>query len=225
MNKAERSKELRYKRPALASMGFDAMVSELWEIQDACSDVEYFIERDDGTLLNALCGDEDDECEFKFAFADLSAKADRLIAAIQSQVVRDEYDDYTVALLGNRYGVVGFDFVEEDYYSLCGYDANLATDGAGKRIMRHTKAEIIASVGQCLGVLISFLDLRQQYDYLKATMDILRDENTSILQTIKQIDDLYKRMTDQGATWEENRRAERDFDKLLESLPDRVWIE
>ena len=35
-SKAKRSAALRYKRPALASVGYDALMTELWEIREAC---------------------------------------------------------------------------------------------------------------------------------------------------------------------------------------------
>ena len=70
----------------------------------------------------------------------------------------------------------------------------------------------------------TFLDLRQSYDYLKATFDILRDENTSMLQQIKAIEAAYEEAccTD---WWHIKKEAVERFDRLLEALPDRVWIE
>ena len=232
MTKEERTRALRYKRPALASMGYEHIRSELWEIQEACENVQFYIEQDEDTLLSALDYDEEAEWEFKFAFAGLTAKVDQLIESISEQAhnfwgedYSQLFDDCTVALLGNRYSLVGYDAIEEDYYALCGYDEQLATTEAGKRLMRRTKVEMIAIIGQCLGILMSFLDIRQEYDYLKATMDILKDENVSILKTIKAIDDGYDRMMDPMAGWEANRRAEREFDRLLENLPQRLWVE
>ena len=108
------------------------------------------------------------------------------------------FNDCTVALIGNRYDVIGYDTIEEDYYGLTNYEMELATTEAGKRLMRKTKVEIISTIGQCFGILMAFLDLRQQYDYLKATFDILRDENTSMLQTIKEIDAAYKSAMEAG---------------------------
>ena len=128
-----------------------------------------------------------------------------------------------MALIGNRYRTVGFDSFEEDYFSLTGYESDLAQTESGKRLMRRTKAEIISIVGQCFGILIAFLDLRQQYDYLKATFDILRDENTSLLQQIKAIDAAYDAMD--RADWVKRPALEKEFDQLLAALPDRAWIE
>jgi len=90
--------------------------------------------------------------------------------------------------------------------------------------MRLTKADMLSTIGQCLETLIAFLDLRQQYDYLKATFDILRDENTSLLQIIKEIDVAYEKMQT-GKRWtQESGEAEKRFDLLLENLPEKVWV-
>lgn len=228
VSKEERSRALRYKRPALASMGFDTIQRELDDIEEACSNIHWFIEQDDDTLINALDGDEEQAWEFKIAFADLEGKVNQLREAMQDNWMQSEhyyqvFDDCTVALIGNRYSTVGWDREEEDYYSLTKYEQELAQTEAGKRLMRLTKAEMISTIGQCLGTLIAFLDLRQQYDYLKATMDILRDENTSLLQTIKEIDTAYEAVAADGFYgWYDSVKK---YDRLLDSLPARAWLE
>lgn len=72
-------------------------------------------------------------------------------------------------------------------------------------------------------ITLAFFDLRQSYDYLKATFDILRDENTSLLDTIKEIESLYDEMNSGDYTG--RRIAEKKFDSLLQALPDRAWLE
>lgn len=220
MTKAERTRALRYKRPALATMGWEAIMAELEEIQVACDDVAYFI-GDEDELLDAFDGDSDEAWEFRMGFSELSAKSNQLFDAMYEWGDRDDFDDCTVALIGNRYDLVGYDGYEEDYYSLCRYEEELATTEAGKRLMRQTKAEMIASIGQAVGTLMAFLDLRQSYDYLKATMDILRDENHSVLQTVKQIEDAYEKASENQYNWSEIRY----FDQITETLPSRMWVE
>jgi len=162
------------------------------------------------------------------AFAHLEARAYELFETIYELCRYEDdfgqvYDDCTVALIGNRYQTIGYDSFEEDYYALTGYEQGLAQTESGKRLMRRTKAEIISTVGQCFGILIAFLDLRQQYDYLKATFDILRDENTSMLQQVREIDAAYKALV--TADWAGRSEAEKKFDRLLAALPDRAWVE
>lgn len=227
-SKAKRTRNMRYKRPALASMGADFLRDELESIQEACSDIHWFIDQDDETLLNALDGEEEDAYEFRMAFSDLEAKADELCRRFYElgnygDAAWRIYDDCTVALIGNRYNLVGYEWQEEDYVSLTGYDRNLAFEEAGKRLMRLTKAEMLSTIGQCVGILVAFLDVRQSYDYLKATFDILRDVNTSLLDTIKAINEAYEAAEAVGfISWYEETKQ---FDRLLSNLPDRAWIE
>lgn len=228
--RARRAKDLRYKRPALESMGWSAIWEELDAISEACGDIHWFIDQNDETLLNALDGDEDEAWEFKFAFADLEAKADQLGEALREQFGRDrsddpdrDFDDCTVALIGDRYNMVGYDGYEEDYYSLTGYDRDLAQSEAGKRLMRKTKAEMISTIGQCVGTLMAFLDLRQSYDYLKATFDILRDENTSMLRQVKEIETAYEVADKAG--WYGWKDEVKRYVRLLDQLPQRAWLE
>ena len=228
--KANHTQSLRYKRPALASMGWDAVQQELEEIQEACSDIHWFTDLDDDTLLNALDGEKEEAWEFKMAFADLEAKADYLSEVLKEQFnwrVSDDperdYNDCTVALIGNRYRTIGYDGEEEDYFSLTSYEQELAQTEAGKRLMRKTKADMLSTIGQCVGVLVAFLDLRQQYDFLKATFDILRDENTSMLKQIQEIEAAYQAAD--AAGWYDWYPEVKRFERLLSCLPDRAWIE
>ena len=232
--KADRTRNLRYKRPALASMGFDVMIAELEEIEGACADVHWFVAQDNEPLITALHAGEEEAFEFKFAFAALEAKADQLRQAMSDNwgypaqfydtPYYRRYDYCTVALVGNRYRTIGWDADEEDYMSLTRYEEELAETEAGKWLMRLTKKDMISTIGQSVGTLLAFLDLRQSYDYLKATFDILRDENTSMLQQIKAIEAAYEEACC-GDWWHTKKEAIERFDRLLAALPDRAWIE
>ena len=79
---------------------------------------------------------------------------------------------------------------------------------------------MLTNIGQCMGVLLAFYDLRQQYDYLKTELDFLRGENAAVLQTIKEIEKAYDRQSDL-MEWQDDP----EFEKLLRLLPDRIWIE
>ncbi len=210
---------LRYKRAALASLGYEAIMNELYEIEEACSDVHWFFEDDGDGLLSAMDGDEDEVFEFKMAFSELEIECERLSSNIRDQWdIQEYFDDCTVALIGNRFNVVGFDTVEEDYFGLCAYEQELATTEAGRRVTRWTKAEMLSKIGHCMGITVAFLNLRERYDYLKATMDILRNENASVLKVVREIETAYNNLD--GSSERENA-----FDKLLRELPDRAWIE
>jgi len=224
LTKAEKARAMAYKRPALGSMGFHAIMDELSDIQAECDEVQYWIDSEDGTLLDAFDGDTEQEWEFKMAFADLSAGCYNLLDVLYDWGDAEDFDDCTVALIGNRYDLVGYDGYQEDYFSLTGYEAELAQTEAGKRLMRLTKAEMIAHIGQALGTLLAYYDLRQKYDYLKAAMDVLRDENHSIIQRLKDIDAAYRKAADCKWRYEAEPLWEA-FERLTKDLPDRVWVE
>lgn len=134
-----------------------------------------------------------------------------------------QYDDCTVALIGNRYDLVGFDTLQEDYYSLTGYDTELAESEAGKRLMRHTKADMLSIIGQSVGILVAFLDVRQKYDYLQATLDVLRDENCSVLQVLRDINAAYERA--EAVRFNDYYKEAQEFERLLWAVPERMWVE
>ena len=225
----EKARALRYKRPALDSMGTAFMESRLEEIQEACDDVQYFMDSNEKTLLDALDGDEDEAYEFKMMFADLSGDAYALLTVISEwSFDLQDYDDVTVAMLGERYKLVGYDSYETDYYQLCGpYDEEIAQEGAYKRLMAKSKKDLLNCVGKSWRLFVAFFDVDQRYRHLQATMDILRGDNTAMLAVIRDIESKYDAMF---AKWDSvrryiDRKAESEFDALLEHLPDRAWLE
>jgi hypothetical protein len=213
---------MRYKRPALSTLRYETIRDELSEMQEACDKITYFATSGDDTLLNALDGDEEEEYEFRVAFSDLAGKIDRLSTELYGSNVRDYFDDCIVGLIGNRYQLVGYDMMEEDYFGLTGYEEELAYTVCGKRMMERTKKDILSIIGQCLGVVIAFLDVRHGYDYLKSVFDILLDDNTALLQTIKNIEAAYEAAEEKDfMVYAEDTRY---FEALLSMLPDRAWI-
>ena len=227
LSKADRCRNLRYKKPALMDLGYFAITSKLDEIQEVCSEIHWAFD-DDETLINAFDGNEEDAYEFKMAFTEIEGEAYQLRERLEEQFGYEDdperaFNDCSVALIGNRYNAVGFDDYEEDYYSLTSYETHLATTEAGKRIMRKTKAEMLSVIGQVLGIILAFQNVQMKYEYLKATIDIFRDSNISILQVIKTIEQKYADMfcDDYG----KSKRAEKEFEALVKELPDKYWVE
>ena len=231
----EKARQLRWKHGALESMGSAWLMSRLDEIEEACSDVQYFADSDEETLLNALDGNEDELWEFKMLFSDLSADATRLRWAVNDWRFDSEdyddsilglaglsdrtYDDVTVALMGGSYEVFGYDSYERDYFHLLSpYAQEWAQDESMKRLMAKTKKELLECIKRSWGVFLAFFDLDQRYEHLKATMDILRGDNTALLNAIRRIEKLYEEAIKRGG-------YSTEFDQLLTELPDRVWVE
>lgn len=225
MTKAEISKNLRYKRPALSDLSYEEITNKLENMQEACSEIHWAFD-DEDALINALDGNEEEAWEFKMLFSSLEAESYQLWEQITDQFAyayddpERTWDDFSVALIGNRFEIVGYDGYEEDYYSLCSYEQELATTEAGKRVMRLTKAEMLSQIGQVLGIILAFHNVEMKYEALKATIDVLRGRNTSIIQQIKTIEQAYEKA--QGEP--EWREEWREFDCLTKELPEQLWI-
>lgn len=226
ISKAERSRNMRYKKPALAELSFYEISEKLDEIMGNCADVHYAFD-DDETLINALDGNDEEAWEFKMAFTMLEAEAEQLSEQLYELVrysddYEKEFDDMSVALIGNRFRSVGYDDMEEDYFSLTDYEQGLAYTEAGKRVMRKTKQEMLSSIGQTLGVILAFQNVELKYEYIKSTIDLFRDENTSILQVVKEIETVYEKANEDDLKYS---KAASELDKLVRELPDRLWLE
>jgi hypothetical protein len=216
---------MRFKKSILAELNYETIQDELYEICEQCADVRYFFSEDD-TLLNALDGDEEEEFEFKMMFSELDGESERLLNMLNDMYVTEHFDDFFVGLMskgGSNFNVLGFDTYEEDYFHLTEFEKDLAVSEAGKRLMRLTKSELLSITGQCFGVAMSFFNIRQKYDYLKTAFDILRDDNTSFLKVIKEIETAYEKADEED--FNSYSKQVQTFDRLIADLPERVWLE
>ena len=225
----EKARKQRYKRPALSMINYDDIVAELDEIRDASSDITFLLDTDENSVLDAFNGDEDEVFEFRMALEDLCSKAWQLrdhIAEIDDGFGDVDararlFNDCLVGLIGDRYKIIGFDTIEEDYYSLTRYEEGLAQTEAGKRLCRMTKAELLSTIGQCLGIALAYIDLKNDYDNLRTSFDILRDNNAGIVAATAELLSLYDVIASGSNDMEKNTR----FDNLCLTLPARVWVE
>ena len=221
---------MRWKKSALADLNLWAIDSKLTDIRDECCEI-HWTAQDDEMLINALDGDEEEAYEFKMLFTDLESEAEQLCYQLDELFRYEDdresrFNDCTVALIGNRFNIVGYDSVEEDYVSLTSYMQELAFTEAGKRIMRLTKKEMLSDIGQCLGIILAFHNIEMKYEYLRATFDILRDKNVSVIQTVKDINEAYERANEvKFREWEPKTI---EFDRLIANLSeqtDKLWLE
>lgn len=183
-----KAKQLRYKKPICRDLNLDKIQEDLYDIMEECENIRWYTDSDDGndSLINALDGDEDEACEFKMMFAYLCAECEQMSEDLNEEWVPECFDIFFVAAgAGEDYGgLLGYDSYEGDYFGLNCTDA-WAEDEAKKNLKHMTKDELIAATRQCFRVYSSYIALRYRYDCLKNSMDILRDQNTGYLQTVK----------------------------------------
>lgn len=230
--KAEKSRNLRWRKPMLEDLGYYSIRQGLEEISEACYDIEWLFDNDNEDFIyEALEEAYEDYDEFKDAFRMIRLDADELQERFE-EMCRDQYpydndeeyyNDFTVALIGNRYNLLGYDEFQQDYYHLFEYEKGVAVTEASKRVMRCTKADMLSRIGQCMGIALSYYDLRQRYDYLKNTFDLLRGENTSVIQLIREIDEKYEKAN--NVKFDKYDKETKDFERLVKQLPDKVWLQ
>ena len=241
VTKTERARELRRcRKPALASMEYSSIQTELEEISEACCDIHYFCD-DERTLLDALDGDSEAEYEFQMAFAALDEKVNALLDALHraewAQPYDEQYDpeaDFNsclVALAGDFYqergGTIwGWDAGVCDYFDLDKYDAEYAVTEAGKRLCRKTKAQRVESIRRVLRIFLSMIDIREEFDYIKNAFDIVKDENMALLKTIRSIEVAYEVANEASNGFQYKYCNEiKTLERLVSTLPDRAWVE
>lgn len=212
-----RAQALRYKRAALSTMGYDTIIAELEEISEACDDLRW---AEDNCTEPVLDGDEDEGCGYRMDFSELSADCERLLEQLCDN--SEMFDDCTVALIGNRFQLVGYDGYETDYFALCSWESERAQTESAKRLLRMTKQEMLSTIGRSIGIMMAFYDLRQRYDYLRAALNVVLDHNLDTLHTVRGIEDAYSSWCDDGCrAWGDTYRA---LDRACDALDDIYWI-
>ena len=98
--KKQKARNLRYRKPIVKDLNLDRIQEDLWEIQEACEEVRWYTDSEDGSdsLINALAGDEDEAYEFRMAFADLCAECERMRGDLQEEWVPECFDIFFVAV-------------------------------------------------------------------------------------------------------------------------------
>lgn len=223
----QKAKNLRYKKPIVKSLNLDFITQDLWDIQEACEDIRWYTDSEDGTdsLVNALDGDDDEAYEFKMAFADLCAECDQMRMDLRNEWVPECFDIFfVVAGAGDLFGgLLGYDPFEQDYLGISCTDA-FAEDEAKKKLKQLTKDDLIAAVRQCFKVYQAYISLRNRYDSLKAAIDILRDQNTGYIQTVREIEKLHEAVSEDYWTRNEYSKESQDWKRYTDALPQEAWI-
>lgn len=219
-----KAKNLRYKKPIAKNLNLDAITQDLRDMQEACEEIRWYTDSDDGndSLVNALSGDEDEAYEFKMAFADLCAECERMLEDLREEWVPECFDIFFVAVGAGD--LLGWDSYEGDYFGISSYESNLAEEDSKGKLKRMTKDELIDASRQCFIVYQAYMGLKNRYDSLKAAIDILRDQNTGVLQTVKEIEKLYNSAQEKQGNYAEYSKEWKEFDRYADALPQEAWI-
>lgn len=222
--KRTKARNLRYKKAIAKHMNLDYIRDTLYEIQEECENVRWYVDDDEDSLINALDGNEDEAYEFRMEFADLCAECERMFDDLNGVY---GYDNHKMEDIFNTFfttsdrddELLGWDSYEGDYFDVEYRD--LAKEEAGKKLMRMTKEEIINHAALAYNIAMNFVGLQSRYDNLKAALDILRDKNTGHIQVVKKIEELYEQIEHRPIFGISN---DYEFDRYTNALPQEAWI-
>lgn len=218
---------MRCKKPIVKNLNITTIKEELYNIQNECESIHWYVDTDDETLINALDGNEDEAYEFKMMFSDLCAECERMYCDLNKEWIPDCFDSFFVAIgAGEDFGgYLGYDSYEQDYFGLECTDA-FTEEESRKVLKRLTKDELIAASRQCFRIYQSFVALRYRYDCLKAAIDILKDRNTGYIQMIKQIEETYEKAEKESSGFRYNFVKEiKELDRFANNMPREAWIQ
>ena len=223
--KRNKAKQLRFRKPIAKNLNLDFIMQDLYDMQEACEEVHWYTDSDDGTdsLVNALDGNEDEAYEFKMAFADLCCECDRMRSDLDEAWVPELFDIFFVATSNDHEEMLGWDSYEQDYYGI-GYPDNILRDNAGMKLKKMTKDELIEASLQCMTVYKAYIGLRNRYDNLKNAIDVLRDQNTGHLQVVREIERMYEEASNSANRYDDWTKASREWIQYTDALPQEAWI-
>lgn len=221
--KREKARNLRYRKAIAKDLNLCEIRTGLEDIISECYDVQYYVDGDDDTLLNALDGDEDDAYEFRMMFSDLVAECEQMREDLENEYVPECFDSFFTAV-STVESVLGYDAYEGDYFGLGSrYEEELARKEARKKISHLTKEQLLEGAQVCFRIYQAYIGIRHRYDCIKAALDILRNENTGYLQMVKNIEEGYENAEKEG--FELYGRSVRLFDNMAAALPQTAWLQ
>lgn len=125
--------------------------------------------------------------DYKELFDALSDGAYLLLEALKEYdiTISENWDDMTVAMLGETHTVLGYDTNEMDYFHMVNpYCEDLAVQEAEQRLMRITKRELIHLFRTVMVSLVLFFDLKSAHDCLTSIgeeLDRRRTEDSGMV--------------------------------------------
>lgn len=197
-----------WKKSMLDGLDLGSIQNELYDMSEN-GDCWGYDDRDEGSYYD----------EFRELFNEIAAGATDLNEVIDNWrgMMDGAWDDLTVGMLGDTQRVLGFDTVERDYYRMTEpYTEDWAQEEACKRVEHWTKREMMGNFKFVLSTLVSYLDLKAASDTMLAVVAELDYRGAMLEEKTNRIDQIYSDITGKSAE---------QFEKELENLPQRMWVE
>lgn len=213
----DRAAALRHKKSILDRLSYSVIVNELDDISAGCSDMMWF---DNDEITELLGQDGESDNEFRIIATSLYDDAERLRRRLDDYDINETiFNDVMTAAAGENEQRYGYDSYLDEECLLSDYECKLAKEAANSRFMKHTKEQILKMFGECFDIALKWLDITQGFDYLNATLGVMKDDKTAILKAIQRVNDAY----DRAAEWDFLGDKAREFDRIISDLPVDVW--
>ena len=221
----QKAKARRYKKPIVNHLNLEYIKEHLEEMQEVCTEVQWFEDTAEEGLINELIGGEEEAFEFKIMFSTLANDCEQMINDLEQCWVPDCFDIFVVAAGGgDEYGgLMGYDALENDYFGLeSWYETKWAMEEACKKMMAMTKKEMLEAMQQCFRIYASYIGLANRYEDLKESIDIIRSRNSGQLKIVDEINRIYEEAAERNFS---GRKVEsKELDQLLSALPRETWL-
>lgn len=217
----QKAKNLRFKKPLVEELNLEQIRINLAEMDEACSNIRWYLGREVDEL-EELMG-EDDAIEFKASFGVLANDIERIQEETGDIWVPEYFDDFMAAVHPDGRGILGYDSWEEDYFPLSTYQTEAACREASERLQRKTKREIIDCAHIAMGIVCQYMAVKYRFDSLSAAFDVLMERSEQQLRAVREIEEAWAAAEqDDFVDWKDSTRR---LDRLLDSMPDRIWTE
>lgn len=224
--RADRAAAIRHKKSILSRLDYSSIFNEVDDIASECSDMAYFDDEEVSEMLNY---DGEGDNEFRIIAQELLAEARMLCSRMYSgdwQItcdgykIEDVFDDVMVAMAAREEKRWGYDEYLDEFCELDDFECSLAKETAKKRLSRYTKEQLFNIFSECFQLTLRWLDITQGFDYLNATLGVVKSDQKAILDAVKRINDAYERAAERKASGFDDDF----FDNMTEDLPVEVWV-
>lgn len=213
----DRAAALRHKKSILDRINYGVIESELQNILAECSEMMWF---DDDEITELLGQDGESDNEFRIIATQLYNDAENLERRLEDSDISENFDSIMTAAAGANEQRYGYDSYFDEYCLLDDYESKLAKEAANSRLMRYTKEQILKIFGECFDIALKWLDISQGCDYLNATLGVMKDDKTAILDAIQRVNNAYDKAAENGFFGDKARA----FDNIINDLPLDVWV-
>lgn len=220
----EKAKGIRYKKPILPEMNLNDIRSWAYDAMSDCYEYSYADMNNYDELVNVLDGDTDEAQAYLLAFSSLESDLSRFMDDLDNEWVPACFDDMMVGICGEYDSpMAGYDEFEGDYFGLGeSWERECALTETKERLKKLKKDELIEAAGRCIRIALSYMALRHRADDLQAAAEIVRGMNNGLLRDVQAVNQMYEALSSAG--WRTKNELEAAFDRLVNELPQEVWI-